>query len=67
MVKKGRKEKKIAKIIEEKDRLAQREKMLSELKKLSIDKNTQSKLKSVVTSSQKHTRPLNTSKPSNKQ
>ena len=64
MVKKGRKEKKVAKIIEEKERLAQREKVLSELKKLTIDKNTQAKLKSVVTSSQKHTRPLNTSKPS---
>jgi len=58
MVKKGRKEKKVAKILEEKERLAQRERVLSELKKLSIDKSMQSKLKSVVTSSQKHTRPL---------
>ena len=66
MVKKGRKEKKVAKIMEEKERLAQREKVLSELKKLTIDRSTQSKLKSVVTSSQKHTRPLNTSKSNSK-
>ena len=63
---KDRKEKKLNKIAEERERLAQREKMLAELKKLSIDKKTQSKLRSVVTSNQKHTKPLHTSKSSSK-
>jgi hypothetical protein len=61
MVKKDRKEKRLHKIAAEKEKLKTREEMLEELKKLAIDKNTQSRLRSVVTSNQKLNKKSHTS------
>ena len=62
MGKVNKKQKKIDKIAEDKARLVKRAQMLDELKHHSIDKSTQSKLKSVVTSNQKAKKIRNTPK-----
>ena len=63
MGKVNKKQKKIDKFAEEKARLAKREQMLSEIRHHSIDKKTQNKLKSVVTSNQKARKPKDGPKP----
>lgn len=53
MAKANNKQLKIAKLVNEKARIVKREKMIKELRSHAIDKMTQSKLRSVVTSNKR--------------